>query len=44
MSVSDWVSRAGDGVMARSQGTLGRPRKGMLREKRLADGFKEDRF
>lgn len=44
MSGSDWVSRAGDGVMARSRGALGRPRKGMLREKRLADGFKEDKL
>jgi hypothetical protein len=32
-----------DGV-ARSNGTLGRPRKGMVSEKRLADGLKEDKF
>jgi hypothetical protein len=31
-------------AMARSRGTLGRPRKGMLSEKRLVDGFKEDIF
>ena len=31
-------------AMARSSGTLGRPKKGMLSEKRLADGFKEDIF
>jgi hypothetical protein len=30
-------------AMAWSKGTLERPRKGMLREKRLAEGFKEDR-
>ena len=31
-------------AIARSRGTLGRPRKGMLSENRLADGFKDDRF
>jgi hypothetical protein len=31
-------------AMARSRGTLGRPKKGMLSEKRLADGIKEDRL
>ena len=31
-------------AIARSRGTLGRPRKGMLSEKRLADGFKDDKF
>jgi len=31
-------------AIARSRGTLGRPRKGMLSEKRLADGINEDRF
>ena len=31
-------------AIARSRGSLGRPRKGMLSEKRLADGFKDDRL
>ena len=31
-------------AMARSRGTLGRPRKGMLSEKRLAEGINEDRL
>jgi len=31
-------------AMARSKGTFGRPRKGILSENRLADGFKEERF
>ena len=30
-------------AIASSKGTLERPRKGMLKEKRLAEGFKEDR-
>jgi hypothetical protein len=29
---------------ARSRGTLGRPRNGILSEKRLAEGFKADKF
>lgn len=29
---------------ARSRGTLGRPRKGILSEKRLVEGFKADKF
>ena len=44
VSESDRVSRVSDDVMARSRETLGRLRKGMLSEKRLADGFKEDKF
>jgi hypothetical protein len=44
VSGSDWVSLACTDAMARSRGTLGRPRKGILSEKRLADGLKEDRF
>jgi len=42
---SDRVSLACDtDAVAGSKETLGRPRKGMVSEKRLADGFKDDEF
>jgi hypothetical protein len=38
------LAACGADSVARSNGTLGRPRKGMVSEKRLADGLKEDKF
>ncbi|KAH9954702.1 hypothetical protein BC827DRAFT_929319 [Russula dissimulans] len=44
MSGSVRMSEACADAMGRSKGTFGRPRKGILSEKRLADGFKGERF
>jgi hypothetical protein len=38
------MSAAFTDATARSRGTLGRPRNGILSEKRLAEGFKADKF
>ena len=38
------TSAAFTDATARSRGTLGRPRKGILSEKRLVEGFKADKF